>query len=360
MSITARTLFSALALLGLAFALAPTTASAETLEVRDLIAGQHHVIGTVTVERDGSELVVTYDVTVPNWTLSKTQLYVGSEAPAKSAPGRFPYQHSLDHVTRDVYRLPAPSGCFHVAAHADAKLFKGYADPDIDEIVAALPNTATMRLKHHGGDSYFDTTITNGGLLDGLYDGFCVDAGRSIRPGRDYTVEVYSSYDPSFADLALVDRPENMDLVNWVINQDFTSLGYTYGDIQKAIWTLIDDKHTGGGLGSYSQARVDEIVTMALAQGVGFVPGCGDVFAVILRPVDDSGSTIGQITIAQVTFVQLGIECPAIYCGETAWAYGDVQFRTGWGWSFEACIGEVGPSDTVVEVEVAPKKRGRK
>ncbi|MDF1702229.1 MAG: hypothetical protein P1V36_13820 [Planctomycetota bacterium] len=320
------------------------------------------MIGTVTVERDGPDVVVTFDVTADGWSLTKTHLYVGADAPTKAAPGRFPYQRSLDHTTQDIYRVPAPAGCFHVAAHADAKFLEGYTDPNLDEVIAALPATATMRLKHHGGDSYFDTTITDGELLDGLYDGFCVDAGRSIRPGRDYTVEVYSSYDPSFATLDLVDRPENMDLVNWVINQDFTALGYTYGDIQKAIWTLIDDKHTGGGLGSYSQARVDEIVAMALIAGVGFVPGCDQQIAIVLRPVGVTGETTGQITIAQVTFVQLEVECMPIYRGETAWGFGDNPFRTGWGWSLEVgSCGVIGPAPTLVE-QPAPttvKRKGK-
>jgi len=48
-------------------------------------------VGTLTVAIDvNGDLVVTYAITTP-WVLGDTHLYVGTAAPTKSAPGRFPY-----------------------------------------------------------------------------------------------------------------------------------------------------------------------------------------------------------------------------------------------------------------------------
>ena len=58
----------------------------------DLIAGQHIVAGWVTVDANESGITVTYN-TSDGWLLEETHLYVGTEPPTKSAPGRFPYKH---------------------------------------------------------------------------------------------------------------------------------------------------------------------------------------------------------------------------------------------------------------------------
>ena len=56
-----------------------------------LWAGQNINVGNLNVVIDGDFLVVTYNVTDPEWELGDTHLYVGIEPPTKSAPGRFPY-----------------------------------------------------------------------------------------------------------------------------------------------------------------------------------------------------------------------------------------------------------------------------
>ena len=86
----------------------------------------------------------------------------------------------------------------------------------------ALPATATISVSYpyEGGPSYFpQTIITNGGMLNGQYEGWCIDTDHTISQGIDYPVNVYSSYEALPA--GLVERPENMDLVNWILNQNF-------------------------------------------------------------------------------------------------------------------------------------------
>ena len=61
-------------------------------------------------------------------------------------------------------------------------------------------------------------------------------------------------------------------------------------------------------------------------RGEGFVPGCGDVAAIILNPIDDEGETN-----AQVTLIPYPVQCKAGQGAETAWASGDTKFVRGWG-----------------------------
>jgi hypothetical protein len=156
-----------------------------------------------------------------------------------------------------------------------------------------LPDTVSMQIPvppTNGGQAYFQQVIiTNGSDLNGTYLGWCIDTDNGISIGGLYdNVAVYCSYD----DLpdGLVDYPENLSIVNWIINQDFvgeesTCNGtYTYGDVQKAIWELVEDNPMGSGLGSWDQCRVDEILEVAYEDGEGFVPECGDQVAIILKP----------------------------------------------------------------------------
>ena len=78
------------------------------IQERDLIAGQHTTVGSVRVEYDVSidSLIITFETT-DGWELYETHLYLGKTPPAKSAPGRFPYNHdSLLGVTSDTYTVP--------------------------------------------------------------------------------------------------------------------------------------------------------------------------------------------------------------------------------------------------------------
>jgi hypothetical protein len=86
------------------------------------------------------------------------------------------------------------------------------------------------------------------------------------------------------------DNEGRLDLVNWIINQgvvgDPSACGgtYTYGDIQRTIWALIEDQQSGSGLGPWTQCRVNEIIAAAQANGEDFVPGCDEFVAVIQNP----------------------------------------------------------------------------
>lgn len=151
----------------------------------------------------------------------------------------------------------------------------------------------TLILQHlQGANSYFSIGIQDSGLLNGTYPGWCADWDRHIQDNTPYKFKFYSSYNENLP-AGIIDHPENLDKANWIINQKFpgkdagNGLGiYTSGDVQLAIWTLIDDSFDGSTVGPYSQARVDRIVARANAEGAGFYPTCKQEILIIL----DSGT----------------------------------------------------------------------
>jgi hypothetical protein len=313
-----------------------------------LIAGQNETVGMVTVqvEADG-DLKVTYQ-TVGDWWITQIHLYVGDDPPEKPSPGRFTYkEEALDNQTYAVENIPFDGTCSTIAAHAVVEdRSEAFYSTDLGDFAADLPSTVNIKVTHpgtgFGGPSYFDVTVSGGTSLDGTYDSYCVDTDRQISPGGTYLANVYSSYDTLPSDA--VDFPENLDKVNWIINQDFEGQTsptceavYTYGDVQRAIWDLIEDQQSTSGIGSWSQCRVNEILAMAGSMGEGFVPNCNERVAVILVPVNSTGDPNAQVIIAQVTFIDINLECDTYYRDETAWALGPCQFDKGWGWYFEFC-----------------------
>jgi len=227
---------------------------------------------------------------------------------------------------------------YYCTPYPDFTGFQGFLDEQegLDGIV-----NMQVQYPYAGGPAYFQTTLTNAGELNGVYNGWCVDTNHTIAQSL-YCARLVSSYDLSTIAGILnpdgtpsIAHPENFDIVNWIMNQNYVYspcydnlppdangngygeyLGdYTYGDVQRAIWHFIASAQSSSGLGSWSQLRVDEIIAEANAAGDGFVPACGDQVAVILQPVNctNPGGTYQQVTIAQVTVVDVpGIceDCP--------------------------------------------------
>jgi hypothetical protein len=216
-------------------------------------------------------------------------------------------------VTWDGINLYIPAGFTAICDYEATPSGGPNSDPDLEDFAAALPDQVQFKVQYPygGGDAYFPTvTVAGGTVLDGTYDGWCLDTDNVIYQNTWYNANIYSSYE----DLSgKVEYPENMDLVNWIVNQDFVGQpspgcdgNYTYGDVQRAIWELIEDTPSTAGLGSWSQCRVAEILAAAQASGEGFTPACGDYIAVVLEPVTGQQ----MIAIAQVSMLEIGLECP--------------------------------------------------
>jgi len=98
---------------------------------------------------------------------------------------------------------------------------------------------------------------------------------------------------------------------------------YTYSEVQRAIWSFIDNQQSTNGLGAWSACAAQEIIDQAQAEGDGYEPGCGDLLAIIFIPIDE-GNVAAQIIIGQIVIGGKAIECepgPTEDC-ETAWGDG--------------------------------------
>jgi hypothetical protein len=286
----------------LILALVPVAAFAHTAEdpfVTDLTAGGGDIesaqdVGDVLVWNDGENLYVEYVVTDEDWCLTKTHLEVATslgDIPQTKRenpiPGQFTYGGEHDCVPDVTYSIPLtwdPGAELLIAAHGVVQT------GGLDGLEAALPDQVTIAVTFPatgGAPSYFDIAVSGGTTLDGTYDGYCVDLDGGYVDG---IANVYSSYEPLPTGVR-IEYPENLDLVNWIINQGFVGQpsqgcdgNYTYGDVQWAIWQLVEDDQPNNtsSLGDWSECRAQEILAAAYANGEGYVPGCGEVMGIIL------------------------------------------------------------------------------
>jgi hypothetical protein len=281
------------------------------------------VVGKVIVDNDDTNLYVTYEITDLNWVITEMHLYVDTKAPKKAAPGRFPYSHQ-ETVTEYTFSIPlvdlgvASGDDLVVAAHAvvESALLHGV--------------TGTYVVSWPGANSYLEGTFTAPDGTVYTFPVYCVDLDHTISPGHVYDATLYSTLDPN----APVDKPENLDLVNYVMNTDYSGIGAGKNEIQAAIWTLVDDITPTSGTGgiSWNQAIVDAIVADAYANGEGFVPSAGQNIGVILW-IGDAQGTMAQTTLAQTTLAQTTLGDFQLE-GETAWGFGPNNLPKVWGWYF--------------------------
>ncbi len=328
---------------------APQAASAAptyATTVRTLWAGRHTPVGSVTVTRDDSALNVVYAISADGWALDATHLYVGVKPPKKAAPGSFPFQHRLRRALRDEYRIPWCSvgarvvDCVVVAAHADVARRTG-SHPDEDALSRSPSDLASFWVVGPGATTYMDVHLT-GDDLDGVYPGWCADLSHHIDANVVYSANVVSSYDPRALDI--VDKPDNLDLLNWVIAHadEWLQAGVWWRSIQEAIWRLVDD---GDPQFLGDPDEVAAILENAAAQGEGFVPGCDGSFALFLEPVGDCGGRVAQLTVIPMPLARYGVRCLGCWHHESAWAFaeGDSRLKNchgrpvGWGRWFTAC-----------------------
>jgi hypothetical protein len=291
-----------------------------------LYGGQTIDVGDVEVWHDGDNVYVRF-TTEGMWWLSETNVWVGDDidnlpTTGSGAPkiGHFPF--SMDHdpmVQMYKYTIDLddagfdPGDTLYFATHAvvnkvvsgevvqEETGWAGDEDPESKRWwwyfdyepckVLTMPDDDVTVVVASSSDSYFDTTITNGGndVPDYTYEGWCFDKFHFITPGTEYEATLISSYDP-FLPVGLQD--DDWDLVNWILNnkQYFFDLGYTAGDIQNAIWYLFEDLSWGA-----LDANEQDIVTTAQNNGEGFYPGSGQWMAIIVFISDSVQGTFIEV-----------------------------------------------------------------
>lgn len=303
----------------------------------DLIAGGGNPkgakrVGYVNVWNDGTYLYVQYQIEDPtpstdltdDWYITETHLEVATSLdgiPQKNGnpvPGQFTYKNTHDYVTSYTYKIPLSKfndgRTLYIAAHANVVVPNGLKGLEL-----SLPDTVNLVILNArtGSPSYLDPAfVMNGGNLNGNYMGWCVDRSHNIAPCIMFNAKVYSSYESIPA--GVIYNPSNLKKVNWILNNikagqmapDGTV--YTYGDIQKAIWSLVAISDVSNSVGKWSQAHVNMIVSAANYNGANFVPGPGQNAAVVLVPCNAKGQIVAQVIIITVTV-------PSYTSSETAW-----------------------------------------
>mgnify|MGYP000898471460 FL=1 len=170
----------------------------------------------------------------------------------------------------------------------------------LETIKDSLPVGGTLVLTRDGtlGGDFYGVTLSGTG--DDRFDGkffditYCVSAYEPIKPNETVPYNIYLA-DQGSVPAGIVARPQNLDMVNWILNQDFetkdngdrTGHTYTEAEIQGAIWGLTDNiVFVNSGLGTTANAR--EIYNLALANGEGFEAGEGDIVGLILDPTAEA------------------------------------------------------------------------
>ena len=217
------------------------------------------------------------------------------------------------------------------------------AESTLEMINDSLPAQATftIQITDDGGfqvdvDSTDDRLDTDGFTMDA----FCVDFGDLFLIDTPIVANVYGSVDPQpdatpdNVDIlpdGVVPQEENLDLVNWILNQDFKNtdngdgMGENYSgyEIQVAVWFFTNNIDIDFDPSQVTplEANVQELIDLATANGEDFVAGMsdltrvnGDVVAaedqlvgVILDPVGAEQSQ--QPFIVGVPFNELALDC---------------------------------------------------
>ncbi|SFR12830.1 SdrD B-like domain-containing protein [Poseidonocella sedimentorum] len=186
-----------------------------------------------------------------------------------------------------------------------------------------LPDTASIQVINENvplgsSDEAYTLQISGtGGRVDGIYtEAYCLSAfestdlgaaGSDINLAPVYDGDLFCSLESDIPAGALqtvgingATAAENLDLINWILNQDFGGQGYSDGEIQSAIWALTDGEaledlgladgifiQNGAGEAEDAKEILDEALAFD-ALGAEFMPGKNDIVALVVDP-DDSG-----------------------------------------------------------------------
>lgn len=317
-----------------------------------LIAQRTTQIGTVEATKTGNFIRVKYTVTDANWSISKTYLHVAaykdsipSDANGNPMAKNFALKRDHNYVDSVVYDSIDVTGMSDIIIAANAAVKENVGcNMSIDAINASVPNQVYMRLSLSLSPAYFNMLVYDlmgSPIYAGYFSGNCVDLDKPIAPGTNYYPYAVSTYSTDTALLnCIVDKPGNLDIVNYIINQPYaTTLNATGKEVQAAIWTLIDNDtpvNGGGGL-TWNQSIVNAIIRDAIANGEGFVPACNQYFAVLL----DQGCSVGTTPTVQQSIFWLptntvtGAQSTTFGECANAWGSGTKFAGGGWGMYFK-------------------------
>ena len=235
----------------------------------DLIAGQNEDVGSVILNwLDSGDLRVRYLIDEGGWLITEVHFGWFSSPPGHAIPGQLQYGfESLStqavefvvprsEVCSDKCSGPEKCSCpCYFAAHAVVKKTEPCEKTDIRKTIYdpgfALPEWASFRAYVGGVSSQYRLEIRGDHPLNGSgFNGWCLDKQAEVRSGRWNDAAVIWNWEELDG---IVDHPENMDLVEWIVAKRYVGRERRCGEIvqrhhvQNAIWHLIDDPPVGLG-----------------------------------------------------------------------------------------------------------------
>ncbi len=255
----------------------------------DLLSGDKKV-GSVTVSINEDTLQVVF-FTEPGVYIRYLRYHIGIRAEDFPQDGGNPdtKEFFYDEKTKKIL-LSALTGSSAFSGNIYIAAFARVAYGDI----LSETGEASIERTHKLGDpSYFVTTLTVPDRLASEYYAYCLQGDQLMDVDTIHTINLVSSMSPDTSLLeSVVDEPQNLDLVNWVLNQQRSTWirsdnePATGADIQMAIWRLIES--TGTPTGTYIQnkfdpALVNKIVEDARLKGDGFRAVCGQKELIVLH-----------------------------------------------------------------------------
>lgn len=217
----------------------------------------------------------------------------------------------------------------------------------------SLPATIDFTITDHNvpaGVSNEAFSVAFGSSSDARLSGLNFDNAYCLAAYKAFVDDVPLSGNLYIADAAFVPdgvltaaTEANLDVINWILNQDFTSIDngdgkgatYTDAEVQGAIWGLTDNfvyVAPGGG----TKANAQEILNKALVQGEGFVAGKGDIVGLVIAPTAESQAKGHyQPFIVGVEYDDLLLDCDKSSCGDHGGGHGGGWGGWGgWGWGW--------------------------
>jgi len=295
----------------------------------ELVAAKNKVIGNVCMDYlpNTRILKVTYNITDPNWNITKTHLAV-SFSPwllPRKITGRprlnlFPYKGTHNHVSTVEYNVNVRNlgPNLYVAAHATVEGNDGSGNPQLNP---ELPQTDVMTPEWTPDEDVMIKSVFDN---FGTYLGWSMDNARAVSNGAPRDVKFVSSYSDELPECqSFLEKSENLDLVNWIINN--REQNWDRETVQAAIWSLLQP--TGGisnwqdpSLPNYFQhdAQIrEQIVTAALANGEDYEPPCGGKFLVLVYGSETDPCNL----IKNIVGIEMPVECQTQSFIRNAWAF---------------------------------------
>jgi hypothetical protein len=325
----------------------------------DLIAGQHTVIGKVTVSTDGQSMKVVYELTEPNWGIVQTHLSVKGtweEIPqagnGNPIPGQFELKNNHNKIIGYVYENIDVSAWSQVsiAAHCKVQQLSGVNPNPIDGMMPGkiyqmdVDIFSVLSGQNNGFPYYLGLDLSSNTYGSGHYDAYCIDKGGQLSSHATYDV---ITVDPFVADLSNlvclgIDQTNNVDLIAYIVNRYYVDQAYpgaTAEELQVAIWTLLEP--SGAIIATnelvWDQSIVDDILADA-QNGNGYIPGLCDYRIMVNDPKCHPNVThLNQDSIQSTISIVASQECVVIG-EETAWGFGPQFPGRNWGMYFNYCV----------------------